>query len=274
VVALAIVSGAATAWRALKEPAGRVRTVGLLLFLTACMGLATAIGWGRASGDPEAGSVPRYVTLATPLACWLYAVAQVQVGTLRKLLSMSVFTVICAVFLLNMEEGLHGGRGFRGRLAAFERDVLAGKSSLVLADQYTQEPFCICESRKRLAERLHMLRQANVADFGKLSEADSWYEGSHDSVDCSSIDGWAWAKNLPTTPISVDVYADGHFICTARADRFRPDLLNNGKGDGKHGFSVQLPLSLRDGNPHSISVRIAGLDLELNDTPKAVLCSP
>lgn len=98
------------------------------------------------------------------------------------------------------------------------------------------------------------------------------YEGWHDGADCNFIYGWGWDRNQPNTPISVDIYADGILIGTVTADRFRQDLLAAGKGNGYHGFIMQTPASLRDGQPHTIRVRFTGSVLNLSATPKNITC--
>lgn len=98
------------------------------------------------------------------------------------------------------------------------------------------------------------------------------YEGYHDRADCSLIEGWAWDMNQPNTPINVDIYDGGSRIMTVLADRFRQDLLNAGKGNGYHGFSVATPASLKDGRSHTIYVKIGGTSNNLNTTGKTITC--
>jgi hypothetical protein len=100
------------------------------------------------------------------------------------------------------------------------------------------------------------------------------YEGFHDSADCNSIVGWAWDANQPNTPISVDIYDGGTIIATVLANEFRQGLLDAGKGNGVHGFTFPVPASLKDGQPHLISVGFAGTKQGLYNTPKTINCTP
>jgi hypothetical protein len=100
------------------------------------------------------------------------------------------------------------------------------------------------------------------------------FEGFHDSADCNTIVGWAWDANQPNTPISVDIYSDNTLVMTVLADQFRQGLLDAGKGNGAHGFVFNVPLSLKDGQPHSIRIRHAGTNMDLNSTPKMINCAP
>src|SRR6266446_6540810 len=95
----------------------------------------------------------------------------------------------------------------------------------------------------------HMKTETSTA----ASKSD--YEGKIDRADYSNIAGWAWNKNQPDSPIQVDLYNADLLIGTVTADLFRKDLLNARIGNGRHGFVLTTPASLKDGKPHSISLR-------------------
>ncbi len=99
------------------------------------------------------------------------------------------------------------------------------------------------------------------------------YNGYHDSATCTAIAGWAWDANQPTTPISVDIYSDNTLVATIAASQFRQDLLTAGIGDGNHSFSFTVPNSLKDNQTHSIAVKFAGTQTNLNTTPKTIQCA-
>ncbi len=98
------------------------------------------------------------------------------------------------------------------------------------------------------------------------------FEGYHDRADCNLIEGWAWDRNQPNTPINVDIYDGGSKIMTVLANRFRQDLVNAGKGNGYHGFSVATPASLKDSRSHTIYVKFGGTSSNLNTTGKTITC--
>jgi|GEM_PF-4482902 len=57
----------------------------------------------------------------------------------------------------------------------------------------------------------------------------------------NTIDGWAYDKRLPNTPINVSINISntaGQSVASTeiRADKFRVDLLSAGKGNGEHAF--------------------------------------
>ncbi|UFP94202.1 RHS repeat-associated core domain-containing protein [Gloeobacter morelensis] len=99
------------------------------------------------------------------------------------------------------------------------------------------------------------------------------YFGNLDGVTCSAISGWALDQSQITTPISVDIFADGLLQSTVLADGFRPDV-GAIYGNDYHGFSLSTPASLFDGAAHSIDAFIAGTGIRLGSAPKTLTCAP
>jgi hypothetical protein len=100
------------------------------------------------------------------------------------------------------------------------------------------------------------------------------YQGYFDSINCQTLKGWAWDSSQPNTPISVDIYDGTQKIAAVRANQFRQDLLNAGIGNGQHGFTYNVPASLRNGFTHSVSIKYSGLDEKLNNSPRSLTCFP
>lgn len=102
------------------------------------------------------------------------------------------------------------------------------------------------------------------------------YEGIHEAANCNTISGWAWDGNQPNTPISVDVYFDNDNVASIRApaNQFRQDLLNAGIGNGSHGFSFPTPMSLKNGQPHTVRIKFAFTAIDLQNTSKSITCNP
>ena len=99
-------------------------------------------------------------------------------------------------------------------------------------------------------------------------------EGFHDIADCRTIEGWVWDPKQPCSPVKVDIYADDMLLATLTADKLRPDLIRAGKGNGRHGFRLLLPGSLKDQQSHVIRVRVAGTAIELHNSAKTIRCQP
>src|SRR5690349_4414639 len=80
---------------------------------------------------------------------------------------------------------------------------------------------------------------------------------------CGSLIGWAWDANQPNTPINLDLFDGSTLIETIAANVYRADLVSAGIGNGYHGFSYNTPPSLKNGQNHSIHVKVAGTAFEL-----------
>jgi hypothetical protein len=99
------------------------------------------------------------------------------------------------------------------------------------------------------------------------------YEGYHDIVNCNAILAWAWDKNRPDDPVKLDIYDGNLLIDTVTADGFRQDLLDLGKGNGKHGMYFAVPPKMKDGKKHIITIKFAGTTVELSNGPKELTCN-
>ncbi|WP_206513082.1 hypothetical protein, partial [Larkinella soli] len=103
------------------------------------------------------------------------------------------------------------------------------------------------------------------------------FEGFLDVLSCDNIYGWVWDRDKPNTVLNVE-YLEGATIETATvigsdaADIFRQDLLNNGKGNGVHGYNIPLPESLKNNQPRNIWVRVQGGTYILKGSPKTITC--
>jgi hypothetical protein len=112
---------------------------------------------------------------------------------------------------------------------------------------------------------------------------DAAPKGSLDTVDCTSIGGWAQDPDAPTTPIAAHVYFNGpagdasaHGIALT-SNQSRSDLCGP-LGSCDHAFSMAPPRSLLDGKAHQVFAY--GIDLApgttntlLPNSPKTMTCS-
>ncbi|HSS19547.1 MAG TPA: discoidin domain-containing protein [Pyrinomonadaceae bacterium] len=90
------------------------------------------------------------------------------------------------------------------------------------------------------------------------------YDGFHETIDCNNVGGWVWDQNNPTARLNVSVIDDntGLQIASGVADQFRQDLVNAGKGDGRHGFGIAIP-GLNNGQLHNVRVKVTGTNFSL-----------
>lgn len=115
-------------------------------------------------------------------------------------------------------------------------------------------------------------KNSNALPTPPLAAGPPVFEGFHDIASCDGIVGWGWDQKRPDEAIKVEIYDGTNLIATVTADLFRQDLLDNRKGNGKHGFVYDLPPQLKDGKPHSIRVAFAGSSVDLGNTPKQIDC--
>ena len=75
-------------------------------------------------------------------------------------------------------------------------------------------------------------------------------EGFVDLILPTEISGWAWNPEAPNARQEVRIEIDGVIVARTIANIFRPDLLGDGKGDGKCGFVAALdrPFSISRDN--------------------------
>ena len=93
-------------------------------------------------------------------------------------------------------------------------------------------------------------------------------EGFLDPPAADRIDGWA--RDGGAHPVLLEVLVDGGLVARLPADRFREDLHAAGIGDGRHGFSVSLPVPLSLDRRHEITVRRAADGALLPGAPRVL----
>jgi glycosyltransferase involved in cell wall biosynthesis/peptidoglycan/xylan/chitin deacetylase (PgdA/CDA1 family) len=127
----------------------------------------------------------------------------------------------------------------------------------------------------RLSKRITLFftkKAQNLVEQKVESNTASVYEGYLDRAGCNIISGWVWDMNRPNTPVYVEIYDNGNLLVILKADEFRQDLAEAGKGNGKHAFNSPTPPWLKDGKQHSISVKVSGAEFALFHSPKEIYC--
>ncbi|CAG5003247.1 hypothetical protein DYBT9275_03111 [Dyadobacter sp. CECT 9275] len=100
------------------------------------------------------------------------------------------------------------------------------------------------------------------------------YQGTLETASCTEIKGWAWDKNYQNNVLQIELVEAGVVLATATASTFRQDLKNAGTGTGNYGFAIPLPAALKNGQPHTLTVRIKGSNFSLTGSPKTITCAP
>ena len=88
-------------------------------------------------------------------------------------------------------------------------------------------------------------------------------EGFVDGCVAGEIRGWALKPAEPGRRVHVVALCEGRVVAEALADLSRMDLIQDGRGDGRHGFRLKLPPGLADGGAKTVRVEaVAGGALE------------
>lgn len=130
--------------------------------------------------------------------------------------------------------------------------------------------------RARLANTPFLLEgeimvEAPAADVLPLTQ------GWVDQASGLTVQGWAWRPMQPGEALRVVARlldgadaASAPVLVGATADEFRGDLAEAGIGDGKHAFTLRLPLHLADGRVHRVALSVEG-EADLPGSPIEVL---
>ena len=113
---------------------------------------------------------------------------------------------------------------------------------------------------------------ANTGRTVQCSQAPNLF-GRHDGQGCNAIEGWAWDSNDRNGTVSVDIYDGSTLLGSVAATLYRQDLAD-ALGSPYHGWIFHPPASLRDGQPHTITVKFGGTNTNLPlDTPRTTTCT-
>jgi hypothetical protein len=108
---------------------------------------------------------------------------------------------------------------------------------------------------------------ASQPDLGRVeaepAELLTSYKGYIDKVLLNTIDGWAMDLLAPSRRLKVVAMLNGEVVGEASCDRFRPDLRDNGFGDGYYGFHMVMARAFDRNLPFSVHVETAPSGFEL-----------
>jgi Rhamnan synthesis protein F len=95
--------------------------------------------------------------------------------------------------------------------------------------------------------------------------------GFLDGVAAGQVHGWAVDTGDSFQSSEIDIFVDDEWVATVTADLFRSDLRDNQIGEGRHGFTYDLPAMLVDGGEHLVSARFCATGRELLQSPRRVI---
>lgn len=97
-------------------------------------------------------------------------------------------------------------------------------------------------------------------------------EGWLDTANCATIAGWAWDEARPNELLDVRIATSDGESVTVAASGFRQDLLDQGKGNGRHAFTVGASRLKLGSGTWQVSASIATTGVPLIGSPKTVVC--
>jgi hypothetical protein len=250
--------------------------------MIAILGTLAAVAVGRAPFGIEWSKTSRYAEIGMPLIIlsamswnWLLR----RKNTIRVAGLVSLWLLCLASFSNNWSFHTY-------------REVAANKKIGVLCAQayYANGGDGLCPHLwpTSLAKSFDRAKQLNVsfyrasaariesdrAQFINATSSTVSYSGSLDIVTCQRIAGWVTSTPRPKTSLQVDLYAEDRIVGTFPAEHFRPDVYQAGAGPLLCGFDFPTPEILHDGQPHAITIKIAGTSFVPTKTVAAVTCSP
>ncbi len=157
--------------RALRGPrdAERRRAVALLAFLGGGVGLALAVGYGRAALVPDVGMPSRYSLFAVPLpiAAW-FAWQHFGPERLRPWVQGAILAGFLVALPFNWKDGWSARDWYVTGMTAVERDIDAGVPRDELVRRHGK--FLLHWDPNLLAEGMDILHERRIGPFTRLRE--------------------------------------------------------------------------------------------------------
>jgi hypothetical protein len=261
-------------------------------FLIVFYFLATivVIAAGRSALGLIFAEAPRYTAASTLFWLGVIVVSAVSMHELSlkkspsRRLVIPVFLGVVVMLGYGYERAY--ARGLEG-IRKLYADHMIGLAELYDYESAPDETLKVLYPRPaRLRQYARQLKSLNLGPFfGGMSESkrhiiETWAsksvstgDGYLDGASCDRIVGWAWNNQLPNSPIRLDIYDGNTRLTTTAAWQFRKDLLEARIGNGRHGFTYNVPSPLKDGRSHTIHVRISGTNRELQGSPVTLICA-
>jgi hypothetical protein len=130
-------------------------------------------------------------------------------------------------------------------------------------------PPVFCAPRVEDGAKLEELWRRLARRAGAAPASDALI-GYLDAADLGQVRGWARDAASPHLPVMIEILVDGVVVGETLANRYRPDLVAAGQGDGRHGFEFALPTPLPADSVHVIFTRRASDGTQLNNSPRTV----
>jgi hypothetical protein len=136
VLTLVFATAALLVRRLLLDPADRLRTLGLLLFLGAGAGLVFVIARSRAGMGLDYIYQGHYAVVVMPTMCCIYLAWEIQKGATASVVQYGLLLGLAALFPFNLRAAVQLGEDVQQKMLAFERDVQNSVPVSVLAERH------------------------------------------------------------------------------------------------------------------------------------------
>jgi hypothetical protein len=276
------VTGALAIWWSRKWKAWALMTWVATAVITIGVDLWT-LDWEGQSLQAAASPVERFLLffagcLGLPLA---YGTTAAWSAAAITMPTMTVLAVAIVGAVLGYVNG--NIQGYRETYAV-SRNLHMARASLTSNDGISESVgrFLYSPEDARLRRQISLLKKLRLGPFasdstvGRFARRESAATGRDagvlDGGNCYRVEGWAWDPARPDVPVRVDIWRRGTLVGTATANWFRSDLLQAGIGDGEHAFVFMFPTMLEFRTGEAITVKIAGTDNQLRNSPQAVFC--
>ena len=170
--------------------------------------------------------------------------------------------------------------------------ITAGRNvgRLCVQDYYQHGGPAVCPQlfHSPLAEALERARYLNASFYRDISarivlekqqttsapSPSPHYSVILDVADCRQLAGWASSDTRESRSLSVEIHDGEKMTATVASDLSRPDVHEAGVGSLLSGFVFPTPTSMKDGQPQTIRVRVAGASRDLISASKSLTCAP
>lgn len=95
---------------------------------------------------------------------------------------------------------------------------------------------------------------SHTVTIGSCQAPNQQPAGVVDVASCDLIAGWAYDPDRPSESIGVHFYVDGTFLTAAAADGDRPDVNSAFNINGRHGYAISTPSSIKNGQARTVQV--------------------
>ena len=139
-----------------------------------------------------------------------------------------------------------------------DSDLAEGTSSLLVVEAPPPDPAGLQQPRDDPSAI--EIKQGQPAVTRRL-------QGRIEGINKKEIKGWVWDPQAPSERICLELVENDTQLLVTVAGLNRPDLVQLGCGDGRHGFSIELDNALLADGQHVVTIRCVKTGAEMPGSP-------